>query len=124
LDKALNDLQDIITYLSEKWTEKEVRNFARKLDKRLELISFKPKLFPKTVKRKDIRRSVLTKQTVIYYDTRDDVVTIVTLSDPRQHPKKLRHRPLRPTMGTIKHAGRIILINLTADCRHAYRRWH
>jgi plasmid stabilization system protein ParE len=89
-DKALNDLQDIITYLREKWTDKEIRNFARKLDKRLELISFNPKLFPKTLKKKNIRRSVLTKQTVIYYETRDDVVTIVTLFDPRQHPKKLR----------------------------------
>jgi plasmid stabilization system protein ParE len=89
-DKALSDLQNIITYLSEKWTDKEIRNFARKLDKRLELISFNPKLFPKTLKKKNIRRSVLTKQTVIYYETRDDVVTIVTLFDPRQHPKKLR----------------------------------
>jgi plasmid stabilization system protein ParE len=89
-EKALADLQNIITYLSEKWTQKEIRSFVRKLDKRLELIAVNPKLFPKTAKRKNVRRSVLTKQTVIYYETTDNVVTIVTLFDPRQHPKKLR----------------------------------
>lgn len=88
-DKALDDLQNIITYLNEKWTQKEIRNFVRKLDRRLELISINPKLFPKTAKRKNVRRSVLTKQTVIYYETTDSAVTIVTLFDPRQHPKKL-----------------------------------
>lgn len=88
--RALNDLQNIINYLSKKWTQKEIRNFARSLDKRLELISYNPKLFSKTAKRKDIRRSVLTKHTVIYYQVKGSSVTIVTLFDPRQHPKKLR----------------------------------
>lgn len=65
-DRALEDLQNIINYLGEKWTQKEIRNFVRRLDIRLELISTNPRLFPKTVKRKNIRRSVLTKYAVIY----------------------------------------------------------
>jgi plasmid stabilization system protein ParE len=89
-DRALNDLQNIIVFLSEKWTQKEIRNFARRLDKRLELISGNPRLFPKTAKRKNMRRSVLTKHTVIYYEMTEISVTIVTLFDPRQHQKKLR----------------------------------
>jgi len=89
-DRALDDLQNIINYLNEKWTQKEIRNFVRRLDMRLELISGNPRLFPKTAKRKNIRRSVLTKHTVIYYQATENSVTIVTLFDPRQHPKKLR----------------------------------
>ncbi|MEZ4972814.1 MAG: type II toxin-antitoxin system RelE/ParE family toxin [Cyclobacteriaceae bacterium] len=89
-ERALNDLENIIGYLTEKWTPKEIQKFARKLDKRLELISDNPRLFPKTAKRKEIRRSVLTKHTVIYYETGETIVTIVTLFDPRQHPKKLK----------------------------------
>ena len=89
-DRALADLQNIIEYLTEKWTQKEIQNFARRLDKRLELISINPRLFSKTTKRKNIRRSVLTKHTVIYYETMEKVVTIVTLFDSRQNPKKLR----------------------------------
>lgn len=89
-DRATSDLQNIIDYLLNKWTEKEVRNFVKKLDNRLELISINPRLFPKTNKRKNVRRSVLTKQTVIYYETSNDIIKIVTLFDPRQNPKKLK----------------------------------
>ncbi len=89
-DSALEDLKNIIKYLSEEWTQKEIKRFARKLEKRLDLISTNPRLFPQTAKRNDIRRSVLTKHTVIYYQTTDTVVTIVTLFDPRQNPKKLK----------------------------------
>jgi plasmid stabilization system protein ParE len=88
-DRALEDLQSIINYLGEKWTQKEIRNFVRRLDKRLELISINPRLFPNTTKRKNIGRSVLTKHIVIYYEATETSVIIVTLFDPRQHPKKL-----------------------------------
>ena len=89
-DRALSDLQNIIEYLTENWSHKGIHNFARRLDKRLEIITFNPKLFPKTLKRKNIRRSVLSKHTVIYYETIEKIVTIVTLFDPRQNPKKLK----------------------------------
>ena len=64
-DRATFDLQSIIDYLLYKWTEKEVQNFVRKLEKRLELIFVNPRLLPKTSKRNNVRRSVLTKHTVI-----------------------------------------------------------
>jgi len=89
-DRALADLKNIINYLTENWTQREIQNFARKLDKRLDLISVNPNLFPGTTKRKSVRKSVLTKHTVIYYKIDNDVVTIVTLFDPRQNPKRLR----------------------------------
>ena len=89
-DRALADLQTIIDYLTENWTPKEIQNLARRLDKRLNLIAINPGLFPKTTKRKNVRRSVLTKQTVIYYEAKENIINIVTLFDPRQNPKKLR----------------------------------
>lgn len=88
--RASIDLENIINYLLKNWTEKEVRNFVRKLDRRLELISINPRLFSKTNKRKNVRRSVLTKHTVIYYETSTDTVKIITLFDPRQEPGKLK----------------------------------
>jgi plasmid stabilization system protein ParE len=89
-DKALADLQNIINYLLETWTRKEIQNFARRLDKRLDLIVLNPRLFPKTSKRREVRKSVLTKHAVIYYETKGNTVTIVTLFDPRQNPTKLK----------------------------------
>jgi plasmid stabilization system protein ParE len=89
-DRALEDLRKIIDYLEENWTYREIQNFARKLDKRLDLIVSNPRLFPKTSNRKNIRKSVLSKHTVIYYELAKDSVTIATLFDPRQNPKKLK----------------------------------
>ena len=89
-DRALSDLRNITDYLSENWTEKELKTFAKKLDRRLEIITFNPRLFPLTMERKNVRRSVLTRQTVIYYEARKYVVSIITLFDSRQDPKKLK----------------------------------
>lgn len=89
-DRALADLKNIIHYLTENWTEKEIKAFARRLDKRLDLISVNPNLFPRTTRRKNVRKCVLTKHTVIYYKTDNKVVTLVALFDPRQNPSKLR----------------------------------
>jgi plasmid stabilization system protein ParE len=89
-DHALEDLQNILNYLTEKWTQRELRNFAKRLDKRLEIISGNPGLFPKTNRRKDTRRSVLTRHTVIYYAIAGSAITILTLFDSRRNPKKLK----------------------------------
>ena len=45
-DSALDELNSILKYLEENWSEKEIVNFVRKLDKRLNLISLYPKLYP------------------------------------------------------------------------------
>ena len=89
-DNAVLDLRNIIDYLRYKWTAREVKNFVRRLDRRLELIQLNPRLFPKTSKKKNVRRSVLTKHTTIYYEITDKLIRIVALFDSRQDPKKLR----------------------------------
>jgi plasmid stabilization system protein ParE len=89
-DRAISDLKNILDYLEYEWTDKEIKNFLTRLDKRLGLIIINPKLFSKTSKRKNVRRSVLTKHTVIYYTASNDLIKILTLFDPRKNPKKLK----------------------------------
>jgi plasmid stabilization system protein ParE len=48
--RALADLKNIIDYLIENWTQKEIQHFVRKLDKRLALISLNPNLFHERAK--------------------------------------------------------------------------
>jgi len=86
---AIADLKNIIQYLEQNWTEKEINQFAIRLEKRLHIISSNPRLFPETSKRKRVRKSVLTKHTVIYYFVSRNLITIARLFDPRQDPKKL-----------------------------------
>jgi len=88
--EALSNLRNVLKYLDENWSEKEIKNFVRKLDNRLNLIALNPKLFSKTKAKKNVRKSVLTRHTVIYYSFENEMVNILTLFDPRQNPSKLK----------------------------------
>jgi len=87
-DEALKNLSGIIEYLEQCWTEREIRNFARLLDQQINLIQSNPKLFSTRKTSKSLRKSVLTKQTTIYYRIDNQEVRIVTLFDNRQNPDK------------------------------------
>lgn len=67
-ERALSDLKNIVDYLLENWTEKELKNFARSLDKRLEIILFNPRIFPKTRKEEKLKNQFL--QNVLLFTMR------------------------------------------------------
>ena len=89
-DEALNNLDSIIDYLTIKWSDKEIRNFFRKLDKSLAIISRNPFSFPASDLRIHVRRSVMTEQTTIYYEIKKDSITILSLSDNRKDPQSIK----------------------------------
>ncbi len=89
-ENALKELHLILKYLEEEWSEKEIINFFRKLDKRLNLISINPRLYAKTEIKKNVRKSVLTKHNVIYYLFEDEVIKILAMFDSRQNPDRLK----------------------------------
>jgi plasmid stabilization system protein ParE len=66
-DEALQNLKSIIAYLEERWTNREIKKFARLLDRNLELITDNPQIFPKSDHSNEIRRSVISKQVSLYY---------------------------------------------------------
>lgn len=70
-DEALNNLQDIINYLEVRWTKREIEKFARLLDKQLSLICENPKLFSKVKSPPNLRKSILSKQTTIYFSLKN-----------------------------------------------------
>jgi len=88
-DRALSDLRNIVTYLEENWTVKEIQKFARLLDLQLNRLINHPFLFPESNKFKKIRKSVLTRQISIYYRVINNEIQIISLFDNRQNPKKL-----------------------------------
>jgi len=88
--EAYKNLEAIINYFEARWTQHELRKFVVKLEKRIILITQRPQIFPLTHSRGNIRRSVLSKQTTIYYKVRQMSIEIVSLFDTRQDPDKLR----------------------------------
>lgn len=88
-EEAVENLKKIIQYLEENWTEKEIKKFVKKLEKQISIITTQPDSFPKA-NNLDVRRSVLSKQTTIYYNVHQEAIRIVTIFDNRQNPKKLK----------------------------------
>jgi plasmid stabilization system protein ParE len=89
-DEALNGLKDIIDYLEKKFPEKDIKKFAKKFDRQIELIKKNPESFTLSPKSKTIRRSVVAKLTSIYYRIDGDTITLVTIYDNRKNPDDLR----------------------------------
>ena len=88
-NEALDNLDSILKYLQENWTEREINRFVRKLNNRIELLSKSPLVFPAIDSRINIRRSVLTEQTTIYYEIKNDVLIILSLFNTLKDPDSL-----------------------------------
>ncbi|MEQ8525186.1 type II toxin-antitoxin system RelE/ParE family toxin [Gracilimonas sp.] len=90
-DKALSDLDGTLEYLEREWTIREVQNFKSTLFQRIDLIGKYPKLFRPSTAKPNLRRSVLSKQTSIYYqvDKDNSQITIIRLFDNRMDIQKL-----------------------------------
>jgi plasmid stabilization system protein ParE len=86
--EAESNLRNVLNYLSNNFSDKEISIFVKKLEKRLAIISVYPKSFRKS-KIKNIHRSVLTKHITIYYKFDNQKIEIISLFDVRQNPKKL-----------------------------------
>jgi plasmid stabilization system protein ParE len=73
-EEAVRNLGEIIDYLYSEWTEKEVVNFKAKLSVKIDLISKNPKMFPVSGFQPRLRKAVLSKQTSIFYEFKNDTI--------------------------------------------------
>ena|ERR1700733_991881 len=87
--EAKESLQETIDYLEEKWTEKELRSFAKILEKQLYVISNKPRIYKKSERLLGTRECLLSKHNSLFYIADKKSVHIVTLWNNRQEPEKL-----------------------------------
>ena len=89
-EEASKNLESIIVYLEANWTAKELKRFFQKLEKQLLILSIFPEAYPNSLKRKNIRRCVFTKNLIIYYSVGDEVLVLLSFFDTRQQPTKVR----------------------------------
>ena len=84
--EAERSLSVIFDYLEDNWTQREISNFAKKLESNLQHISEHPAAFPLYSKEQNIRRCVLSSQTTIYYTEvpSENRIVIITLFDNRR----------------------------------------
>jgi plasmid stabilization system protein ParE len=75
--EALHNLDDTLLYLQNRWTSREVDLFKNKLKHLLSLIILNPNLFPTSMSIPNVRKSVLTKQTSIFYKVEEQRIYIL-----------------------------------------------
>lgn len=88
-EEAIANLEQIINYLSEKWTEREVNNFKLRLVEQIEIIAKFPFGFPVSAQISRLRKAVLTKHTSIFYEVREQNIYLAYIFDTRQNPEKV-----------------------------------
>jgi len=89
-DEALDNLESILSYLETEWTEREVANFKKKLSKQLDLIQRNPELFPISEYHSNLRKAVLSKQTIVFYQLKGFEIHITYLFNTRMDVKRLK----------------------------------
>jgi plasmid stabilization system protein ParE len=94
-DEAKESLANIIAYLQENWTEKELSSFAKILEKQLSIISNKPRTYKKSERLLGTRECLLSKHNSLFYTADKNNLHIVTLWNNRQEPEKLAGKKIK-----------------------------
>jgi plasmid stabilization system protein ParE len=86
--RALSGYYNIVNYLREKWTEREVRNFVRRTSDFFELLSEYPEMLPKTGRHKNVHRGPMTKYTLVTYrvQPKKKQIEVINIRSTRQKP--------------------------------------
>jgi plasmid stabilization system protein ParE len=82
------DTTAIEGYLAYQFTQKEIDNFYKLLERFEEIIVHFPELYPVSTKKFKIRRAVLSKQLSVFYRVFEHKISVVAVLDNRMDPAK------------------------------------
>ena len=87
--KALETFENVIQYLEENWSDKQIVSFVSETERVIKLISKNPYLFRGSEK-ENIFEAVITKHNLLLYQLNVEAkeVELLAIFDTRQHPKK------------------------------------
>ncbi|HWR33242.1 MAG TPA: type II toxin-antitoxin system RelE/ParE family toxin [Chitinophagaceae bacterium] len=90
--EALQTYLQVISYLENKWTEREVKNFARGVEDKIELLKKFSGIGSPFDKKRRLRKTLVHKQVQLYYRIRlqKRQVELVSFWNTYQNPNKLR----------------------------------
>jgi plasmid stabilization system protein ParE len=89
-ERAERNLENILQYLEEEWSESVKKAFLEELNFNFDRISLMPYVFPKSEKFENLHKGLITKHAYIFYQVFDDYIDIVTIQDTRQNPNFLK----------------------------------
>lgn len=86
--KAVTSLEQLVSFIELKWTNKVVDGLLNEIEETIELISQNPKIYPMFSRKKQMRKCVIKRKTLLFYREKSNRIEIVLLIDSRQNPKK------------------------------------
>lgn len=89
--RARSTYFDILDYLENAWTEREIKNFITEVEHLLNQIKENPDMFEKSEKMKNIRKGFISKHNTLYYRVRPrkKEVQLLLFWNNRMDPGKL-----------------------------------
>jgi plasmid stabilization system protein ParE len=87
---AENDFAAILEYLNNNWDSSVAINFIDLTNNVIDQIAVNPKQYPIILKRKRIRKCVLTKHNFLFYRDSRSQIEILRIYDTRQDPDSLK----------------------------------
>ncbi|MCG8701026.1 MAG: type II toxin-antitoxin system RelE/ParE family toxin [Bacteroidales bacterium] len=88
--EAVKNLEEILDNIKSRWTNKEVLKFKNKLGHQLDLIVQNPFMFPISSIKESLRKAVLSKQTTVFYQVKDNIIFITYLHINKKDTNKFR----------------------------------
>ena len=89
-EEAVSNLENILEYLNQNWSAKEVANFKQSLGLQLDLIIKNPLMFPVSNHIPRLRKAVLSKQTTVFYEVKGKAIYLAYLHVNRKDIKNLK----------------------------------
>ena len=90
--QALKSYSNIIDFLSENWTKKEIDKFITEVDSIIEQIQENPYMYQATNERKNLRKGFVNKLISLFYRVQleKDEIELLKFWDNRQNRNKLK----------------------------------
>ncbi|WP_056289301.1 type II toxin-antitoxin system RelE/ParE family toxin [Dyadobacter sp. Leaf189] len=85
--EAETGFAEIIGYLEDQWTEREVKNFIHRVKKIVKHIAAFPQMFEASPSSPRVRKAVLSKQQSLFYQIEEDRIVLLSFWDNRREPK-------------------------------------
>lgn len=89
-DNAKEDIEHIASFLKIQFSNQVKTDFLVNVSEKLLFIEKMPFMYPKSIKNERVRRCVIHKNTVCYYEVTNEHIIILSVSDARIDPDTLR----------------------------------
>jgi plasmid stabilization system protein ParE len=85
-EKAKSNIEKIADYLDEEWSENVKLKFLTDISKAVNQLAIMPFMFPSSNKMEGLRRCVVNRHTVLYYQINKEIIEVINVKGTRQSP--------------------------------------